>query len=68
MARTYKIKRCECGRDVTCSGFTNTCECGRDYNHAGQLLAPRSQWGEETGETASDIINAEAAGWPEVED
>jgi hypothetical protein len=34
---------------------------------SGQLLADRSQWGEETGETATDILNAEAAGFPELE-
>lgn len=33
-----------------------TCECGAEYNLAGQRLAPREQWGEETGETASDIL------------
>lgn len=38
--------------------FTNTCDhCGADYNSSGQRLASRSQWGEETGETASDILN-----------
>jgi len=37
--------------------FTNHClKCDLDYNFAGQLLAPRSRWGEETGETAADII------------
>jgi hypothetical protein len=34
---------------------------------SGQLLADRSEWGEETGETATDILNAEAAGFPELE-
>jgi hypothetical protein len=53
-----RIRRCVCGRKVTCHAFTNTCECGRDYNHAGQELAPRSQWGEETGETHSEILNS----------
>lgn len=48
---------CHCGKEVRCTGFTNTCECGSDYNFAGQQLAPRSQWGEETGETADDILN-----------
>jgi hypothetical protein len=56
---------CACGRKLYCSGFTNTCECGRDYNWGGQMLAPRSCWGEETGETAADILAAEAAGFPE---
>lgn len=50
------VGRCECGREVSLDGFTNTCECDRDYNSAGQLLAPRSQWGEETGEYLSDIL------------
>ena len=45
-----------CKREVTLSQFTNTCDCGTDYNMSGQELAPRSQWGEETGETADDIL------------
>ena len=53
MAKTIT---CVCGETVECSAFTNTCECGRDYNWSGQLLAPRSQWGEETGEHWSDCI------------
>jgi hypothetical protein len=44
------IGRCTCGREVTLDAFTCPCDCGRDYNSSGQLLAPRSQWGEETGE------------------
>jgi len=51
---------CPCGRTVLCSGFTNPCECGRDYNMSGQELAPRSQWGEETGESVSDILQADS--------
>ena len=51
------IGRCDsCGRAVALEGFTNTCDCGADYNSAGQRLAPREQWGEETGETAADIL------------
>lgn len=51
------IGLCEhCGRQVSLSGFTNTCECDTDYNMSGQLLAPRSQWGEETGESLFDIM------------
>jgi len=50
------VGECNCGQKVELGGFTNTCErCGRDYNFAGQELAPRSQWGEETGEHPSDI-------------
>jgi hypothetical protein len=48
--------RCDCGREVTLDGFTCSCDCGRDYNSAGQRLAPRSQWGEETGESLGDIL------------
>jgi hypothetical protein len=56
--RTDAIGECvNCKRHVTLSGFTNTCDCGADYNMSGQLLAPRSQWGEETGETLSDILS-----------
>jgi hypothetical protein len=44
-----------CGEVVELSGFTNPCDCGADYNFAGQRLAPRNQWGEETGEHPSDI-------------
>jgi hypothetical protein len=64
--RKRKTITCHCGNAVFCSGFTNTCDCGADYNMSGQLLAPRSQWGEETGETADDVINAEAAGFPDA--
>ena len=58
--RTYMqpaIGICDCGREIELSGFTNTCDCGADYNSSGQRLAPRSQWGEETGESLSDILN-----------
>lgn len=48
--------RCPCGGIVFLTGFTNSCDCGRDYNSAGQELAPRSQWGEETGEHPADIL------------
>lgn len=49
--------RCCCGEEVALEGFTNTCRrCGRDYNSAGQELAPRSQWGWDTGESLSDIL------------
>lgn len=50
------ILQCDCGakheiwdhHDITCE------RCGESYNSAGQKLAPRSQWGEETGESAFD--------------
>lgn len=48
------------GVEVELRGFTNTCEkCGTDYNSSGQELAPRSQWGEETGESVSDILSVD---------
>lgn len=41
----------ECKHPVDLDGFTNTCDgCGADYSMSGQQLAPREQWGEETGE------------------
>jgi hypothetical protein len=49
--------------EVTLYGFTNTCPvCQADYNFGGQRLAPRSQWGEETGQTAADILRPYAPG------
>lgn len=45
-----------CFAEVELHGFTNTCECGLDYNQSGQQLAPREQWGSETGESLSDIL------------
>lgn len=54
--RTYvehvpAVCRCECGKPVTLhSGWSNECDCGLEFNGSGQLLAPRSQWGHETGE------------------
>lgn len=55
--KEYAIGICEdCGDKVELSGFTNTCECGADYNMSGQRLAPREQWGEETNETADEIL------------
>jgi len=51
---------CErCGEEVELTGFTNCCSCGADYNMSGQLLAPRSQWGWETGESVADILMAD---------
>ena len=44
------VGECACGAHVVLANFTNTCNCGLDYNSSGQQLAPRSQWGEETGE------------------
>ena len=56
MPKRIKTITC-CGRRLECPDFTNTCEiCGADYNWAGDRLAPRDQWGEETGESAADIM------------
>jgi hypothetical protein len=53
-----RIGRCDCGCEVILDRFTNTCDgCNRDYNMSGQLLAHRSQWGEETGESYCDIMD-----------
>ena len=50
-----------CGEDIICDQFTNTCyTCGADYNSAGWRLAPRSQWGEETGESLADILSVDS--------
>lgn len=55
------IGQCVCGEEIELSGFTNTCtNCDRDYNSSGQELAPRSQWGEETGESLSDILSVDS--------
>lgn len=52
-----RLLTCDCGEEVELQGFTNTCDgCGADYNWSGQRLAPREQWGWETGESASDIL------------
>lgn len=49
------ILLCDCGYEVCLTDFTNTCDhCESDYNLFGQKLAPRSQWGEETGESWQD--------------
>jgi len=58
LVERFQVK-CPCGRWVLCSGFTNTCECGRDYGMNGYQLAPRSQWGEETGESIEEILKAD---------
>lgn len=43
---------CEvCNKEVVLiSSWANQCQCGTEYNGFGQLLAPREQWGYETGE------------------
>lgn len=42
---------CDCGKVIKLRAFTNTCpSCGTEYNAFGQELAPREQWGLDTGE------------------
>lgn len=50
------VGRCVCGREVILDAFTCPCDCGRNYNQSGDLLAPREQWGEETGEHWSECF------------
>ena len=47
-----KVIRCHCGFPVELwSTWANECpRCRTEYNGSGQRLAPRSLWGEETGE------------------
>jgi hypothetical protein len=58
--QTYERRITEvkcCGHWLPCDSFTNTCpHCEADYNSAGQRLAPRHQWGEETDEHWVDIM------------
>ena len=63
-----RIGECHCGRHIYLDSFTNTCECGADYNSAGQELAPRSQWGEETGESVQDILDVDRPGFDPFDD
>jgi hypothetical protein len=53
--RQPAILLCDCGEKIELYGNTNTCDkCEADYNMFGQKLAPRSQWGYETGESWCD--------------
>jgi hypothetical protein len=46
------VVRCFCRRRLELwDSWANTCDCGREWNGSGQALAPRSEWGWETGET-----------------
>jgi hypothetical protein len=57
--------RCDCGAIIELwrAGADVGCDrCDRSYNSSGQLLADRSQWGEETGETAFDYDQGFAEG------
>ena len=51
--------RCDCGAFIPWPGYGQDYCCDRcpaEYSSGGQRLAPRSQWGEETGETAADYL------------
>lgn len=49
--------KCECGATVSMAlTLVNTCMCGREYNSSGQRLAPRDCWGDDTGESISEIM------------
>ena len=62
-----RVGLCACGCEVELDRFTNTCaRCERDYNSAGQELAPRDQWGEETGEYLGDILRVDSMSEREV--
>jgi hypothetical protein len=56
---------CVCGAHVTLhSAWANACDwCGREYNGSGQLLADRSYWGEETGESVADMEHDPEGAW-----
>lgn len=53
-----KTKKCGCGRTIELyvTAYTIECDCGREFNTFGQELADRRYWGEETGESLSDIL------------
>jgi hypothetical protein len=54
--RQTKEIRC-CGEWLSCERFTTTCcHCAADYGMSGARLAPREQWGEETGEHWTECI------------
>lgn len=58
--------KCDCGEEIETHspGADVYCEkCRREYNSSGQLLAHRSQWGKETGETHLDYDQG-FAGYP----
>ncbi len=56
-----ELKCVDCGKIVYIDPrrFTTTCDCGADYNGSGARLTDRAQWGEETGETAADILQVD---------
>ena len=54
--RVIQCGHCKKGEIELSSGWANSCPvCETEYNGSGQMLAPRSQWGEETGEHPADL-------------
>lgn len=51
------VVRC-CNSDIQCHGDVACPRCGTEYNSAGQELADRRYWGEETGESLAEILTA----------
>lgn len=65
--REPALFKCDCGETFYLDdAFINSCGCGRDYDGKGSLLAPRAQWGEETGETFADIVGPSVPGEFEI--
>lgn len=68
---TPEFAVCRCGSKIPWEGPGSDFEClrcGNAYNSAGQHLAPRSQWGKETGETAADYDQGVANPWRAFDD
>ena len=55
------VEYVDCNNEVSLDNvMTNTCEkCHSNYNSSGRKLAPRSQWGWDTGESLSDILSSD---------
>jgi hypothetical protein len=52
------LLRCNCGATIDMGGPGDDVDCdacGRTFNSGGQELAPREQWGAETGEHPADL-------------
>lgn len=52
--------KCDCGTIHEMGGYDIFCDCGRIFNGSGQELADPLFWGEDTGESYSDIVNGPA--------
>ena len=58
------VGQCDrCSAEVLLQHAQNTCRCGAWYNMAGQALRDPEYWGEETGETAADILGSAQANY-----